>query len=241
MSNEIPISEIFTSIQGEGIHAGKITLFVRVAGCNLAMSLPEGYGSPCNYCDTSYAWLPEQASKTMIIDDLAILIIHSKVKDVCITGGEPLMYSTELYKLLTMIVGFNKTVVIETNGSFPLIGLPARDKIYWSLDIKTPSSGNAEYNCFDNLKSLTYSDQVKFVIGDWKDFEYVLDVLRHYSELKIMPVIFQPVWNKLAIKTLAYWMLSASELPTNVRLGNQLHKMIWPAANRELEYYYEII
>ena len=36
------ISEVFLSFQGEGIHVGRLQLFVRLAGCGLR----------CRYCDT---------------------------------------------------------------------------------------------------------------------------------------------------------------------------------------------
>ena len=43
--NRIQISEIFTSIEGEGILFGTKTMFVRMAGCHLR----------CRWCDTLYA------------------------------------------------------------------------------------------------------------------------------------------------------------------------------------------
>ena len=43
----LKITEIFPSIQGEGLRQGEPTIFIRFSGCNLK----------CDFCDTQYAWL----------------------------------------------------------------------------------------------------------------------------------------------------------------------------------------
>ena len=49
MSMTYPVVEKFISINGEGTKAGMLAAFIRMKGCNLR----------CNYCDTSWANVPE--------------------------------------------------------------------------------------------------------------------------------------------------------------------------------------
>src|SRR5712691_9557054 len=81
--NTIQLSEIFTSIEGEGILFGTKTLFVRMAGCPLK----------CRWCDTSYA-LPMYSGNSYSLEYVKKLITdHLKpfTYKVNFTGGEPLV------------------------------------------------------------------------------------------------------------------------------------------------------
>ncbi len=78
------ISEIFYSIQGEGIYQGRPMIFIRTQGCNLAKE----YGG-CVWCDTRYAqsYTPgEERSIPAILSHLA----KYPSRRICLTGGEPL-------------------------------------------------------------------------------------------------------------------------------------------------------
>ena len=77
---EIQISEIFYSIQGEGLLAGRPSVFVRLAGCPLR----------CRWCDTQYA-LNSSAGKKMSIDQIITQVKKYSPPYVVITGGEPLI------------------------------------------------------------------------------------------------------------------------------------------------------
>lgn len=79
----VGISEVFTSIEGEGIYLGTKTLFIRLAGCPLR----------CFYCDTPYA-LSMGNGRYYSMDE-AKALIGSRVKGntfkANFTGGEPLL------------------------------------------------------------------------------------------------------------------------------------------------------
>jgi 7-carboxy-7-deazaguanine synthase len=100
MENELQISEIFGSIQGEGRFVGTPMLFIRTSGCTRA----------CGYCDTKYH-TNGHAEKA---DDLVEQIKTSPFGFVCWTGGEPLVQ----WETIKKIVKETTRVFhhIETNG-----------------------------------------------------------------------------------------------------------------------------
>lgn len=96
------ISEIFYSIQGEGILSGVPSVFVRTSGCNLR----------CNWCDTPYAsWNPEGNNLTV---DEALAQIHShSSQHVVVTGGEP-MIARDIRALTARLREAGQHITIET-------------------------------------------------------------------------------------------------------------------------------
>lgn len=201
------ISEIFYSLQGEGVLMGTPTTFVRTVGCNL----------DCTWCDTKYA---RQGGEEMSVDEIFEQVERKGVPFVSLTGGEPLLQE-DIYRLMTMLVDNEYHVTVETNGSVPLESIPNSDEIMISMDVKCPSSGMSDRNLMDNLEFLSPRDQVKFVIADRVDYLFARKVLREH-EINA-PVIFTPVGGT-ALKELAEWVLADRLM---VRVMPQLHKIIW--------------
>ncbi len=75
------ISEIFYSVEGEGIEIGRVEVFVRLSNCNLN----------CKWCDTKYA---KQDGREMEIQEVLSEIEKYPGKNISITGGEPLCQSS---------------------------------------------------------------------------------------------------------------------------------------------------
>lgn len=99
------ISEVFESIQGEGMLAGVPSLFLRASGCNLR----------CSWCDTPYAsWAPEGEERTA--EELAGLAAASRLRHVVITGGEPMIFA-DLAPLTRRLEELGKHITIETAGT----------------------------------------------------------------------------------------------------------------------------
>ena len=99
------ISEIFYSIQGEGVLAGVPSVFIRTSGCNLR----------CEWCDTPYAsWQPEGVERS--IDEILAEVARHSAKAVVVTGGEP-MLTREVVALTERLRAADHHITIETAGT----------------------------------------------------------------------------------------------------------------------------
>lgn len=205
----LPVIETFSSIQGESTHAGRRCFFIRLAQCNLR----------CSYCDTDYAW---DGGCLKSVDELTALAVDSGTGLVEVTGGEPLVHA-ETPHLLQALLDAGLEVLLETNGSLSIAGVPAA--VRKILDCKTPGSGMAEANLFDNWKLLYPHDEVKFVISSREDFDWSLAKIRQYGlSDRTANIIFSPVWGRVDFQELARWIVEC-DLP--VRMQLQMHKIIW--------------
>jgi 7-carboxy-7-deazaguanine synthase len=99
------ISEIFYSLQGEGLMIGVPSVFVRTSGCNLR----------CRWCDTPYAsWNPEGTHQS--VDEIMKQIETYQCRHVVLTGGEP-MVAPELQALTSFLRRKGYHITIETAGT----------------------------------------------------------------------------------------------------------------------------
>ncbi|MGH7788599.1 MAG: 7-carboxy-7-deazaguanine synthase QueE [Candidatus Binatia bacterium] len=142
------ISEVFVSFQGEGVHAGRRQLFLRLSGCNLR----------CRYCDTPDSLerssryrvhhangRVEEGSNPLTAAQLLALTLPliadgPPVDGVSITGGEPLLQADFLAELLAD-ARLPRPRLLETNGMLPdrlAQVLPVIDVV--SMDFKLPSN-----------------------------------------------------------------------------------------------------
>jgi len=203
------ITEIFHSIQGESSQVGRPCSFVRLTGCNLR----------CAWCDTAYAF---HGGEDMELDDILRRVDSHGASLVLVTGGEPLA-QPGVHSLMTGLLHLGKEVMIETGGSLDISGIDSRVRII--LDLKCPGSGMEPKNCWENLKSLKPTDEIKFVLKDRSDYEWARRVLRERRLEDHATVLFSPVFGVLDGRELAGWILQDR---LKVRLQLQLHKLIWP-------------
>jgi 7-carboxy-7-deazaguanine synthase len=187
--SSLNISEIFYSIQGETSMVGKPSVFIRLAGCNLE----------CSWCDTLYS---REKGKKKKIDWLLDRVAEYKCPNVVITGGEPMMQA-DVVKLIKKLTEKGYKVVLETNGSIDISGLPKEVKIV--MDIKTPSSGEAEKMNFSNISKLNKSDEIKFVISNQQDFVWSCEVLKKHKT-RASELLFSPVKGKVSFETISGWV-----------------------------------
>lgn len=204
------IHEIFSTIQGEGYDTGIPCTFVRLYGCNVK----------CSYCDQPQC---KEDLKKMSVGRVVDEIRKLRVKSVCITGGEPLIQE-EVYSLIYELVCLGYAVSIETNGTIEIPDTVRRSYKY-VMDVKCPSSGVHSQNLFRNLKVLHSSDEVKFVIANEEDYNYMKAVLQKYPTKA--KVLLSPMFDinlKQTIgKDLCKWVLRDK---LNVRIQVQIHKVL---------------
>ena len=214
MSEILIVNEIFKSIQGESTRAGLPCVMVRLAGCNLA----------CSWCDTQYA-RDGAAGREMSVADVLARVAELGGDRVEVTGGEPLGQDACRVLLEQLCQGGLETL-LETNGSQDIARIDPR--VVKIVDFKCPASGVEQANLWQNVEHLTDRDEVKFVIADRGDYEYARDAVAGHGLCDRCAVIFSPV-DISAAAELATWILQDG---LDVRLGLQLHKMIWPDIDR---------
>lgn len=211
---QLNINEIFSSIQGETSFTGLPTMFVRLASCNLR----------CSWCDTSYSF---GKGVPYAIDDILEKIRQSGCRNVCITGGEPLLQKN-VHLLMSTLCDEEYTVSLETSGSLPIDEVDPR--VYIILDVKCPDSKMSDRNHWPNLDLIRTQDEVKFVLNGHQDYLYAKEVCEKYHLFsRKIPVLFSPVHGVLDPKELVAWILQ-DKLP--VRLNMQIHKFIWAPNTR---------
>jgi len=206
------INEIFYSIQGEGNWTGFPNIFIRTTGCNLR----------CSFCDTKYAYYK---GKEMNVKEILEKIGKFPCRYICITGGEPLLQK-DVINLIDELLKKRYKVSIETNGSISIQKISGIKSLMISLDIKCPSSNMYENNYLKNINFLKKGDQLKFVIKNKEDYKYAKKILEKYKPECF--VFFQPVWGENP-KNLNKWIINDG---LNVKLGLQIHKIIWGEKRR---------
>ncbi|RKY25940.1 MAG: 7-carboxy-7-deazaguanine synthase [Planctomycetota bacterium] len=214
MSETLQVNEIFKSIQGESSFAGLPCVMVRLAGCNL----------DCTWCDTRYA--RAEPGLAMTVSEVLQAVAKLDCTRVEVTGGEPMLQQatkTLLEKL--RLAGYE--VLLETNGSVDISSIDRR--VRRIIDVKCPASGQAERNLWSNLDELTDQDEVKFVIAERGDYDFARKIIDTHSLAERCGVILSPVQPSLNPAELARWILADN---LDVRLGLQLHKIIFPDTQR---------
>lgn len=202
------VSEIFCSLQGETSRIGLPTVFVRLTGCPLR----------CGYCDSEYAFYGgEGKTIAQIMEQVA----SHGTPYVTVTGGEPLAQKRCL-DLLTALCDAGYAVSLETSGAMPIEAVDPR--VARVVDIKTPGSGELSKMRWENLADLRAGDELKLVLVDEADYLWARQLLQEHKLHERCPVLFSPVWETLAPRDLADWVLR-DRLPVRVQV--QLHKILW--------------
>ncbi|AOW51444.1 TPA: 7-carboxy-7-deazaguanine synthase QueE [Legionella pneumophila subsp. pneumophila] len=207
-NEQLRITEIFHSLQGESVTVGLLTVFVRLTGCPLR----------CQYCDTAYAF---SGGEVVEIDDILNKVASYQCQHVCVTGGEPLA-QPGCIPLLSKLCDAGYSVSLETSGARDIASVDQRVMIV--MDLKTPDSREADKNLLSNLSFLKPTDQIKFVLCSRTDYEWACSMLSEYQLAERVQLLFSPSWNQLNPTDLANWIIQ-DKLP--VRFQLQLHKILW--------------
>lgn len=227
-----PLSEIFTSIQGEGIFIGYRHIFVRFVGCNLS----------CPYCDTPQAdEVPlcrvngQSVGNPLTPQDVAryvdicrnVLPVHA----ISLTGGEPLLHSDFIAQLVPLL--HHSKILLETNGT--LVDslrkiLPLIDVI--SMDVKLGQDTLALHERFLRL-AVNRPTYVKMVVDSATDTNELADAVHmvHGVSAKL-PIVIQPVTARNGVTPPSVEQLIADlDLALAIHYGNvrvipQIHPML---------------
>lgn len=207
--DSLVVHEIYASIQGESTFAGLPCTFVRLTGCNLR----------CAWCDTPQAFV---GGTRMRREEVLAKALAFGTPLVELTGGEPLLQPGAI-PLLRELCDAGRTVLLETSGERDVSAVDAR--VHRIVDLKAPGSGEHERNRWENLPLLGRRDEVKFVLADRRDYEWMREVVReHRLGERVGAVLASCVFGSLEPKDLVAWVL---EDGLAVRVQLQMHKYIW--------------
>lgn len=199
------ISEVFSSIQGEGLMVGCRQIFIRFSKCNLS----------CNYCDTRvneesqfcvFEKIPGEGKTKLIPNPISIEQLKNQIytyypsyhHSISITGGEPLLNSDFLKELIPEINYTRNGIYLETNGTLPEELEKVIDYInIISMDIKIPSSAIIKpmWDLHRSFLKIAASKEtfVKIIVCEktsLHEIDMVLDIILSVSKL---PLVLQPV------------------------------------------------
>lgn len=218
------LSEVFDSLQGEGVNMGKPCRFVRLALCNLH----------CHYCDTKYTWdfakfdfdsEVHEATLANVVEQLS----SAPSGHIVITGGEPLLQQRALAKVLERVPR-ELFIEIETNGTrAPLPSLAERVD-QWNVSPKLSSAGDPESLRIrpDALLALrdTGRAYLKMVVNSEADRDEAEALRMRFGFARertlLMPEATTPAELEARSLTVANWSQAL-----NVRFSSRLHVALW--------------
>lgn len=223
------ITEIFSSLQGEGPRMGERHIFIRFKACHMS----------CSYCD-------ETDKKSRNISLVEVLKAVSKLEKkrgphacVSLTGGEPLLYADFLRPLCRALRKYGFRVLLETSGVLwrPLSKV-FRDCDIIAMDLKLPSVTEQRDFLEEHRAFLAIAKQkaayIKIVLSKKAD---IRDFGRHLRMVAAVapetPVFLQPLSRPrevypdlLLLRHLEKLQRIGAKWLPDVRVGIQLHKVL---------------
>lgn len=237
------ITEVFSSIQGEGVFTGCRQIFIRFWGCNLN----------CQYCDTRagkppaycrFEATPGENDFRLLSNPLTAGETASRVGElnpsrhhaISLTGGEPLLQASFLSRLIPLLPPARQGIYLETNGTLPEQLTQIIDAIdIIAMDIKLPGTAGIKpcWREHGEFLSLAVAKKkkvlVKIIIADYSADQEIDQAIDLVSPYKGIPVILQPVSSARGLPQLAPGRAlaiqeRALEKLTDVRIIPQTHK-----------------
>lgn len=210
------VVEKFVSINGESRKAGQLAVFIRFRGCNLS----------CSYCDTKWANTNECPADEMSPEEIYEYIKSTKVNNVTLTGGEPLLQK-DMERLLKILSDDKKLYVeIETNGSVDVSWVKKIENTpSLTIDFKSPSSGMCDKMLMENYRYIDSRDTVKFVCGSYEDLKKAKEIIDDFDLVNKCAVYISPVFGSIKLESIVDFMKDNNMNGVNMQL--QMHKYIW--------------
>ena len=218
------MSEVFDSLQGEGVNTGKPCRFVRLALCNLH----------CHYCDTKYTWDFEHFDYNEEVREASVAAVAEQLatapaRHVVLTGGEPLLQQRALAKVFERVPA-DLFIEVETNGTrVPSAALLSRVD-QWNVSPKLSSAGDTEALRIrpDALLALRDSGRayLKLVVKTPADRDEAEALRERFGFARertlLMPEASTPEELDARSPDVAAWSQTLA-----VRFGTRLHVSLW--------------
>ncbi|MDT7864928.1 MAG: 7-carboxy-7-deazaguanine synthase QueE [Thermoproteota archaeon] len=223
---KLPVSEIFFSIQGEGVNIGKPSIFIRLYFCNLS----------CVWCDSKYTWENQDKAKEgidyflMDIQEILNYISKFDCNRVVITGGEPLLHQEKLKNLLKELKNKGYYIEIETNGT-----IKPKEEIIKLVDLfnVSPKLSNSkvDYKLRIRNEVLKVFSEInnsifKFVICDVKDLDEVDELVKKLNIKKEKVYLMPEGTDEKTIKERSLWLIDESK-KRNYNFTTRLHILMF--------------
>jgi len=183
MLMRLRVSEIFVSVQGEGVTAGLPSAFVRLQGCSVG----------CSWCDTKYSWAQDAGQETTL-DQVLKAVTEAGVENVVVTGGEPLEHPA-FVGLVEALKSRGHRVEVETAGIIPP---PTIAVDQWNVSLKLRHSNVGTEKRLNPEAIYAFRDLgawFKFVVATERDIDEVIQIQRGYrlpsKQILLMPLGMQ--------------------------------------------------
>jgi 7-carboxy-7-deazaguanine synthase len=242
------VSEIFYSLQGEGVNIGEPTVFLRLGICNLH----------CWYCDTKYTWLFNEELAEQVIssveklgtqtpDDLRVYdlkmelakedyrqieirILAHNCNHLVLTGGEPMLQQRPLIPLLRDLRARQFYIEAETNGTVK----PSQDILelvnQWNVSPKLSGSGNSllsreKSDCFKLFADLDNA-YFKFVIQNEVELDEVDELVQKYSIMRSRVILMPEGITPSTLEKRSSWLVGMCK-ERGYRFSTRLHILLY--------------
>lgn len=216
------ISEIFYSVQGEGMLVGVPSVFVRTSGCNLR----------CIWCDTPYtSWAPE--GEPMSVESIVDRIREFPARHVVVTGGEPMLFE-DTVALTRTLDAAGLHITIETagtvHGSVACHLMSISPKLANSTPHGTDWADRHERTRHrpDVLRRLMaeYPYQLKFVIANPSDVDEVRALVNETGAVTDRVVLMPEGTDAATLSERGRWITEIC-LREGFRYSPRLHVDLW--------------
>ena len=239
----LPVIEVFKSIQGEGICVGTPSVFIRTGGCNLN----------CDFCDTSYSWKDKTEMNIDGVLEFVELAVEQGYSHIVVTGGEPTLHWEKMEILLERIGReiaddpWELYTTVETNGSLyqamysagvDLVSIsPKMDKINDAYLNSLRSYVDEPLGYF-SMRDMQFKFLVQYkqIDEDLEKIHKLMENIRMERIIDHVILILQPMWHKdddyLKVTQQIADYIQTPEIihrfsGFHLRVIPQLHKFLW--------------
>ena len=217
--------EIFHSIQGEGASAGRPSVFLRLATCNLA----------CSWCDTKYTWDwerydPREQIVSLDASDVRRRLESLPCRNLVVTGGEPMLQQSELAPLAKSLADGGWTIEVETNGTIAPNARMAAAVSQWNVSPKTANSGNDanRREVADALRAFAEhpGSYFKFVVAEPGDVDEVAALVERHRLPRDRVLLMPEGTTPEAVRGRGDWVAGEC-VERGYRFTTRLHIALW--------------